>query len=73
MYTRSLIPKSTSLLLDLPDSFVGEQVRIVAVIEKPQECSREKRRSHIAETYSKYPKVDLASINFDREEANDNS
>ena len=72
MYKKSLIPQSTSLLLHLPKSFVGEHVRIVAVVEKTQECDLEKRRSQIAKTYSKYPKADLALLNFDREEANEN-
>ncbi|WP_439557066.1 hypothetical protein [Dyadobacter sp.] len=73
MYIKSFIPKSTSLLLDLPDSFVGEHVRIVAAVVKTQECSPERRRSRIAQTYSKYPKADLTSLKFDREEANENS
>ncbi|WP_031527218.1 hypothetical protein [Dyadobacter crusticola] len=72
MYIKTFIPKSTSLLLDLPDDFVGEQVRIVAVVEKAQEGSRERGQKHVAETYSKYPKVDLTSLKFDREEANEN-
>ena len=72
MYTKTIIPETRSITLDLPASFIGEQVRVIAVVEKDASASQEKERVNlIAKTYSVYPQVDLSSFKFNREEAND--
>jgi len=72
MFTKTIIPESASVVIDLPASYVGEHVRLIAVIEKEKnEFSPNDRKSQVANTYSKYPKVDLSNFKFNRDEAND--
>jgi hypothetical protein len=71
MYTKTIIPETRSITLDLPLSFIGEHVRVIAVVEKEAPISGKKRRDQIAKTYSVYPKTDLSQFKFNRDEAND--
>ena len=73
MFTKTIIPDSTSVTIQLPDSYVGEEVRLIAVIEKKWNKSDqpEDKVNMIRKKYSTYPRIDLSSFSFDRDEAND--
>jgi hypothetical protein len=74
MFTKTIKPKSTSVTIDLPESFVGKDVRVTAVVEKPKDYERltpAERLEHIKNIYSKFPRRDLSKFKFDRDEAND--
>ncbi|MGV3601550.1 MAG: hypothetical protein ACO1N1_10125 [Dyadobacter fermentans] len=74
MFTKNITPKTTSVTIELPESFVGEHVKLIAIIEKKkfiESLSHAERLEQIRTTYSKFPRRDLSNYKFDREEAND--
>jgi hypothetical protein len=74
MYTTTITPETKSITIDLPDSFVGENVRLIAVVEKDYSVDVEASEftiNEIKERYSKYPKRDLSNFKFNRDDAND--
>jgi hypothetical protein len=71
MFTKTVVPDSASITIDLPANYVGEHVRVIAIIEKDENAFSEERRKNVSQVYSNYPKVDLTKFKFDREEAND--
>ncbi|WP_207428405.1 hypothetical protein [Pedobacter sp. SYSU D00535] len=73
MYTKTIIPKTKSITIDLPDEFVGEQVRLIMVIEKETGYHEveDKKVDKLREAYSKYKRQDLSGFTFNRDEAND--
>lgn len=74
MYTKMIVPATRSVTIDLPENYIGEQVRLIAVVEKAipyKESLEEERINQVKETYSKYKKTDLSNFKFNRDEAND--
>lgn len=72
MFTQTIVPRNNKITIKLPDSFVGEAVRVIAVVEKTESSAEEEPKSKtIANRYAKYPRIDLSTFKFDREEAND--
>jgi hypothetical protein len=73
MFTKTIIPATTSVTINLPENFVGEQVRLIAVIEKEGTYAEpvDDKINQLKETYSKYRRVDLSDFKFNRDEAND--
>jgi hypothetical protein len=71
MYTKSITPESTSVTIDLPESFVGKHVKVTVVIEKEEIPRKAPSLEDIHERYSKFPRIDMTKFKFDRDEAND--
>jgi hypothetical protein len=71
MYTKTIKPKSTSVTIDLPESFVGEHVRVTAVVERKEKPRKASSLEEIHKRYSKFPRTDMSKFKFDRDEAND--
>ena len=73
MFTQTIIPDNTSITIQLPESFVGEEVRVIAVVEKKTDVMKNlsDRLKAVRDKYSVYPRVDLSGFTFDRDEAND--
>ena len=73
MFIKTIIPDSTSVTIHLPDNFVGEEVKLIAVIEKKQNKSEgiKDKISKIRDRYSVYPRVDVSGFSFNRDDAND--
>jgi hypothetical protein len=71
MFTKTVVPDSASITIDLPANYVGEHVRVIAIIEKDENAFSEERRKNVSQVYASYPKIDLTKFKFDREEAND--
>ena len=71
MFTKTITPRKKSVTIDLPESFVGENVRLIAIVEKDDLKTVNKNVSLIENTYSKYPKLDLSDFKFNRDDAND--
>ncbi|TDE11999.1 hypothetical protein [Dyadobacter psychrotolerans] len=73
MFTQTIIPDKASITIQLPESFVGEEVRVIAVVEKKTDVmkSLSDRLKAVKDKYSVYPRVNLSDFTFDREEAND--
>jgi hypothetical protein len=66
MFTKTVVPDSASITIDLPANYVGEHVRVIAIIEKDENAFSEERRKNVSQVYSNYPKVDLTKFKFDR-------
>ncbi|WP_353720550.1 hypothetical protein [Dyadobacter sp. 676] len=71
MYTKTITPETTSVTIELPENFVGEHVRVIAVIERKEKPRKAKSLEEIRKRYSKFPEADLSKFKFDRDEAND--
>lgn len=73
MFTKTIIPNSSSVTIQLPESFVGEEVMLIAIVQKKERTAAkaEDRIGVIKKRYSVYPRVNLTSFSFDRDEAND--
>ncbi len=72
MFTQTIVPKSNKVTIKLPDNFVGEAVRLIALVEKPEQPEvAESTSDAVSNRYAKYPRVDLSTFKFDRDEAND--
>jgi len=72
MFTQTIVPKSNKITIRLPDNFVGEAVRLIALVEKTEEPEiAEPASDAVSSRYAKYPRVDLSTFKFDRDEAND--
>lgn len=71
MFTKTIIPKKKSITIDLPENFIGENVRLIAIIEKDEVESVDNNSNRIQEIYSKYPTLDLSNFKFNRNDAND--
>lgn len=73
MFIKTIIPDSNSVTILLPDSFVGEEVKLIAVVEKKQNKSESIKDeiSKIRNRYSVYPRVDVSGFTFNRDDAND--
>lgn len=71
MFTKTIIPKKKSITIDLPENFIGENVRLIAIIEKDEVEAVDNNSSRIQEIYSKYPSLDLSNFKFNRNDAND--
>lgn len=71
MYTKTIKPKSTSVTIDLPESFVGKHVKVTAILEKKEKPRKARSLQEIEERYSKFPRTDMSKFKFDRDEAND--
>ena len=73
MFTKTIILDSSSVTIQLPESYVGEEVRLIALIEKKDTKSKEARnkKEAIKKKYSVYPRIDLSGFSFNRDEAND--
>jgi len=73
MFIKTIIPDSTSVTIQLPESYVGEEVRLIAVVEKKWNKSHqpEDKVDMIRKKYSAYPRIDLSGFSFNRDEAND--
>lgn len=71
MFTKTIIPKKKSITINLPDSFIGENVRLIAIIEKNDTDVLANSADKIQKIYAKYPKVDLSGFKFNRNDAND--
>ena len=74
MYRQMFTPAIGNLLIDIPESWYGQTVEVIAfpVLDMPQisakkkvSCSREKR-----EAMNKRYSMDLNNFKFNREEAN---
>ncbi|RZL34539.1 MAG: hypothetical protein EOO96_09430 [Pedobacter sp.] len=71
MFTKTIIPKKKSITIDLPENFIGENVRLIAIIEKDEVEAVDNNSNRIQEIYSKYPTLDLSNFKFNRNDAND--
>ncbi len=71
MFTKTIVPKKKSITIDLPESFIGENVRLIAIIEKDSDKELANSADKIQTIYAKYPKLDLSSFKFNRNDAND--
>lgn len=71
MFTKNITPKTTSVTIELPEDFVGKNIKVTAYIERIEKTTRVKSLEEIRETYSKFRKADLSKFKFDRDEAND--
>ena len=71
MFTKTIIPKKKSITINLPESFIGENVRLIAIIEKDEIENKTSNAKSIQQIYSKYPKIDLSNFKFNRSDAND--
>ena len=74
MFTKTITPKSTSVTIELPKDYVGEHVKLIAIIERKKDIEKlspAERLELIKNTYSKFPRRDLSKFKFDRDEAND--
>ena len=71
MFTKTIIPKKKSITIDLPENFIGENVRLIAIIEKDEVEAVDNNSNRIQEVYSKYPTLDLSNFKFNRNDAND--
>ena len=61
MFTKTIIPDSPSVTIQLPESYVGEEVRLIALVEKKDiKPDYDKKKSvTIRQKYSTYPRIDL--------------
>ncbi|WP_342085735.1 DUF2080 family transposase-associated protein [Dyadobacter sp. OTU695] len=74
MFTKTITPKTTSVTIELPDEYIGKNVKVTASVEVPKNYEKltlAERLEHIKNTYSKFPRKDLSKLKFDRDEAND--
>ncbi|MCE7041102.1 hypothetical protein [Dyadobacter sp. CY312] len=73
MFTKIIIPNSSSVTIQLPESFVGEEVMLIAMVEKKEKKTDTvgSKAGVIKKRYSVYPRVNLNNFSFDRDEAND--
>ena len=71
MFTKTIIPKKKSITIDLPENFIGENVRLIEIIEKDEVEAVDNNSNRIQEIYSKYPTLDLSNFKFNRNDAND--
>lgn len=73
MYTQTIIPDSPSVTIQLPDSYVGQEVRLIAIVEKKGTKSKDisDKVEKIRKKYSVYPRIDLSDFSFNRDDAND--
>ena len=73
MFTKTIVPKTASVTIQLPENFIGEQVRVIATVEKrgAESMGLTEKIRDIKKRYSIYPRVDLGSFTFNRDEAND--
>lgn len=71
MFTQTIIPKSKSVTIQLPDSFISKEVKLIAIVEN------DKMPSHPRKSISDLKKellgitVNLKGFKFNRDEAND--
>lgn len=71
MFTKTITPETTSVTIELPQDFVGEDVKLTAVIERRQKPREAVSLEDIERRYSKFPRIDMSKFKFDRDEAND--
>jgi hypothetical protein len=71
MFTKTITPKTASVTIDLPEEYIGKNIKVTAYIERREKLPRAKSVEEIRERYSKFPKADLSKFKFDRDEAND--
>ena len=73
MYTQTIIPDSPSITIQLPDSYVGQEVRLIAIVEKKEIKSTDisDKVKNIKKKYAVYPRINLADFTFNRDDAND--
>lgn len=71
MYTKTITPESTSVTIELPESFVGKHVRVTVYVEKEDEPRKAPTLEDIERRYSRFPRIDMSKFKFDRNEAND--
>ncbi|PSL30297.1 DUF2080 family transposase-associated protein [Dyadobacter jiangsuensis] len=71
MFTKNITPKTTSVTIELPASFVGKHVKVTVVVEKEEKPHKVATLEDIERRYSKFPRIDMSKFKFDRNEAND--
>ncbi|MET7259437.1 hypothetical protein ACWKW6_14030 [Dyadobacter jiangsuensis] len=71
MFTKNITPKTTSVTIELPESFVGKHVKVTVVVEKEEKPRKVTTLEDIERRYSKFPRIDMSKFKFDRNEAND--
>lgn len=71
MFTKNITPKTTSVTIELPESFVGKHVKVTVVVEKEEKPRKLTTLEDIERRYSKFPRIDMSKFKFDRNEAND--
>lgn len=54
MFTKTIVPDSASITIDLPANYVGEHVRVIAIIEKDENVFSEEKRRNIHTSNSRY-------------------
>lgn len=78
MIRKIVVPQQRTLLLELPEEFIGKEVEVLA-FEVTEDTStkhnvwanqsKEERIQYLRETLEPY-RVDLSNFSFDRDEAN---
>ena len=78
MIRKIVIPQERTLVLELPEEFVGKEVEVLAFAVEEEASTHEnspathkkpERLQKIRDTFSKY-RVDMSDFKFDRDEAN---
>jgi hypothetical protein len=73
MFSQTIVPSSSSVILHLPPDFIGEKVTVIAIIERStssEEPNIESSHS-VKKTFEKYPRIDINKYKFDRNEADE--
>lgn len=71
MFTQTIIPKSRSVTIQLPDSFISKEVKVIAIVEKDQMSIRPKKSITDLKKEVSEITTNLKGFKFDRNEAND--
>jgi hypothetical protein len=71
MFTQTIIPKSRSVTIQLPDSFISKEVKVIAIVEKDQMSIRPKKSITDLKKEVSEITTSLKGFKFDRNEAND--
>lgn len=71
MYTKTITPKTTSVTIELPEDYVGKEIKVTAYVERKEKPARVRSLEEIRERYSRFPRIDMSKFKFDRDEAND--